>query len=122
MFFSKKLNKYKNISHCFFSKKGGFSKGVYKIAGVDRSMSNSILDPDYSAYGLPWVNQIEIDTLNSHERDINIMISKKPRSSRLLSAEWVSNRWGRLTFDSPINEYKSIIPINIISDSVGCIP
>ena len=30
MFFSKKLNKYKNISHCFFSKKGGFSKGVYK--------------------------------------------------------------------------------------------
>ena len=95
------------------------SKGVYKIAGVDRSMSNSILDPGYSTYGLPWINNIEIDTLNSQERDINIMISKKPRLSRLLSAEWVSNRWGRLTFDSPINEYKSIIPINIISDNVG---
>ena len=95
------------------------SKGIYKIAGVDRSLSNSILDPDYSAYGLPWVNQIEIDTLNLHESDINIMISKKPRLSRPLSAEWLSNRWGRLTFDSPINEYKSIIPIDIISESVG---
>ena len=39
------------------------------------------------------------------------MISKKPRSSRLLSAEWLSNRWGRLIFDGPINEYKTIIPI-----------
>tara|TARA_X000001036_G_scaffold55586_1_gene45240 strand:+ start:17871 stop:19547 length:1677 start_codon:yes stop_codon:yes gene_type:complete len=95
------------------------SKGIYKIAGVDISMSTSILDPGYSVYGLPWVNQIEIDTLNSHESDINIMISKKTRLSRLLSAEWVSNRWGRLTFDNPINEYKSILPIDIISDSVG---
>tara|TARA_B100001250_G_scaffold112458_1_gene95068 strand:+ start:142 stop:1818 length:1677 start_codon:yes stop_codon:yes gene_type:complete len=95
------------------------SKGIYKIAGVDISMSTSILDPGYSVYGLPWVNQIEIDTLNSNESDINIMISKKTRLSRLLSAEWVSNRWGRLTFDNPINEYKSILPIDIISDSVG---
>ena len=30
MFFSKKLKKFKNINHCFFSKKGGFSKGIYK--------------------------------------------------------------------------------------------
>ena len=29
MFFSKKLRKFKNINHCFFSRKGGFSKGVY---------------------------------------------------------------------------------------------
>ena len=30
MFYSKKLNKFKNIKHCFFSKKNGFSKGIYK--------------------------------------------------------------------------------------------
>ena len=29
MFYSKKLKKYKNINHCFFSRKNGFSKGVY---------------------------------------------------------------------------------------------
>jgi len=30
MFYSKKLKKIKRIKHCFFSKKNGFSKGIYK--------------------------------------------------------------------------------------------
>ncbi len=30
MFFSKKLQKFKNIKHCFFSRKGGHSTGLYK--------------------------------------------------------------------------------------------
>jgi len=30
MFYSKNLKKFKKIKHCFFSRKGGFSKGFYK--------------------------------------------------------------------------------------------
>ena len=30
MFFSKKLKKFENIKHCFFSRKNGVSKGYYK--------------------------------------------------------------------------------------------
>ena len=30
MFFSKNLQRFKNIKHCFFSRKNGFSNGVYK--------------------------------------------------------------------------------------------
>ena len=30
MFFSRKLKKLKNINHCFFSRKGGHSKGIYQ--------------------------------------------------------------------------------------------
>ena len=30
MFFSSKLNKFKNLKHCFFSRKNGVSKGYYK--------------------------------------------------------------------------------------------
>ena len=30
MFHSKKLKKFKNINHCFFSKNAGYSKGIYK--------------------------------------------------------------------------------------------
>ena len=29
MFYSKKLKKFKEIRHCFFSRKGGYSNGVY---------------------------------------------------------------------------------------------
>ena len=30
MFFSKKLKKFENLKHCFFSRKNGVSKGYYK--------------------------------------------------------------------------------------------
>ena len=30
MFYSKKLRKFKNIKHCFFSRKNGFSEGEFK--------------------------------------------------------------------------------------------
>ena len=30
MFYSKKLNQFNNIKHCFFSKNNGYSEGIYK--------------------------------------------------------------------------------------------
>ena len=30
MYYSKKLKKIKTIKHCFFSRRNGFSKGMYK--------------------------------------------------------------------------------------------
>ena len=30
MFFSEKLKKYKNLKHCFFSRKNGFSRGLFR--------------------------------------------------------------------------------------------
>ena len=36
MFYSKKFNKFKNIKHCFFSRKNGFSKGLYKSLNCGR--------------------------------------------------------------------------------------
>ncbi len=36
MFYSKRLRKFKNINHCFFSKKGGVSKGIYKSLNCGR--------------------------------------------------------------------------------------
>ena len=43
MFYSKKLKKFKKINHCFFSRKNGFSKGIYKSLNCGRgSMDNKI--------------------------------------------------------------------------------
>ena len=36
MFYSKKLNKFKKIKHYFFSRKNGFSKGIYKSLNCGR--------------------------------------------------------------------------------------
>ena len=36
MIYSKKLKNFRKIKHCFFSRKGGFSKGVYKSLNCGR--------------------------------------------------------------------------------------
>ena len=41
MFYSKKLNKFKGIKHCFFSRKGGFSKGLYKGLNCGKGSKDS---------------------------------------------------------------------------------
>jgi len=41
MFYSKTLKKFKGIKHCFFSKKGGFSKGLYKSLNCGRGSKDS---------------------------------------------------------------------------------
>tara|TARA_B110000967_G_C18778948_1_gene507206 strand:+ start:76 stop:828 length:753 start_codon:yes stop_codon:yes gene_type:complete len=41
MFYSKKLKKFKEIKHCFFSRKGGFSKGLYKGLNCGRGSQDS---------------------------------------------------------------------------------
>ena len=41
MFFSKKLSKYENIKHCFFSRKNGFSKGIYKSLNCGQGSSDN---------------------------------------------------------------------------------
>ena len=41
MFFSKKLKKFKELNHCFFSRKGGFSKGIYKSLNCGQGSKDS---------------------------------------------------------------------------------
>ena len=42
MFYSKKLREFKEIKHCFFSKKGGFSKGIYKSLNCGQGSRDKI--------------------------------------------------------------------------------
>ena len=40
MFYSKNLKKFKGVHHCFFSRKGGFSKGLYKGLNCGRGSND----------------------------------------------------------------------------------
>ena len=41
MFYSKKFKKFKNINHCFFSRRGGFSKDIYKSLNCGQGSKDS---------------------------------------------------------------------------------
>ena len=95
------------------------SKGDYKVVGVDRAFNGRLIDADYGTYGLPWTSYVSIDSIDIVKQPINIIVPNKPRSVKILNAQWLSNRWGRLTFDFPIEDFKNIIFVDIISDSFG---
>ena len=40
MFFSKKLKKFIGLKHCFFSRKGGYSKGIYEALNCGRGSND----------------------------------------------------------------------------------
>ena len=42
MFFSRKLKKFKNVKHCFFSRKNGFSKGIYKSLNCGKGSKDNM--------------------------------------------------------------------------------
>tara|TARA_B100001121_G_scaffold309125_1_gene334990 strand:+ start:4115 stop:4867 length:753 start_codon:yes stop_codon:yes gene_type:complete len=41
MYYSNKLKRFKQIKHCFFSKKGGYSKGIYKSLNCGEGSNDS---------------------------------------------------------------------------------
>ena len=41
MFFSKKLKKFKDVKHCFFSRNGGFSRGIYQGLNCGRGSKDN---------------------------------------------------------------------------------
>ena len=41
MFYSRNLRKFKELKHCFFSRKGGFSKGLYKSLNCGRGSKDN---------------------------------------------------------------------------------
>ena len=41
MFYSKRIKKIKKIKHCFFSRKNGFSKGIYKSLNCGRGSKDN---------------------------------------------------------------------------------
>ena len=94
------------------------SPGNYKVIGFDKKNSTNLIDPDNTVYGIPFLEKITIDTIRKVFDQINIILPNNPRMTRLIKGEWVSNRWGKLTFNNPINNYVDNILVGIKADSI----
>ena len=109
MFFSKKLNTFKNINHCFFSKNGGVSKGTYNSLncglGSDDKKADVLKNLDivskrigFSAKNLLTMNQthsnkvVVINSANRHIQRVNadaLVTSQKNIAISVLTADCV---------------------------------
>ena len=110
MFFSKKLKKFKNIKHCFFSRKNGFSKGYYGSLncglGSRDKKKNILKNLEYVSKKI-GCSKKSLITLN--QRHTNQVIHFKNKKS-------VKNK---LTGDAIVSEVKNV-GISVLA--ADCVP
>ena len=88
MFFSKKLKKFKNVRHCFFSRKNGFSKGFYESLNCglgsndEKENVHKNLELVSKKIGCKKIHIVDLDAAFGRP-DVNINSIKKIR-------KWVS--------------------------------
>ena len=85
MFYSKNLKKMRKIKHCFFSRKGGFSKGIYKGLNCGKGSKDKKANINKNLKFVSKKINIKLDNLKlMHQTHSNkvIFISKYNRKSK----------------------------------------
>ena len=83
MFYSKRLKKFKRIKHCFFSRKGGFSKGLYKSLNCGRgSNDNQNIVTKNLSYVSKKMGVKNINLILMHQTHSNKVIQVKKANSK----------------------------------------
>ena len=74
MFFSRKLQKFKNIKHCFFSRKNGFSKGNYESLncglGSNDKKENVLKNLEYVSNKMGCKKELLITLNQKHSNEV----------------------------------------------------
>ena len=110
MFFSKKLQKFKNIKHCFFSRKNGISQGIYESLNCGIGSND---DKENVFKNLKLVS----DKINCN-KDSLITLNKK-HTSQVIHFKNKKSVQNKLTADAIVSEVKNV-GIGILS--ADCAP
>ena len=99
MFFSKKLQKFKNLKHCFFSRKDGFSKGIYESLNCGIGSND---DKENVFKNLKLVS----DKINCN-KDSLITLNQK-HTSQVIHFKNKKSVQNKLTADAIVSEVKNV--------------
>jgi YfiH family protein len=110
MYYSKKLQKYKNINHAFFSRKNGFSKGIYSSLncglGSDDQKNNIVKNLKYIS------NKMKIDF-------DNLVLMNQTHSNKVVVVDKNNQDIKRIQADALITNIKNIAISVLTAD---CVP
>ena len=123
MFYSKKLKKFKGIKHCFFSRKGGFSKGLYKGLNCGRGSKdnriNILKNLAYVAQKI-FVNKDKLVLMNQSHSNKVIEIKKNNYKKKINSDAMITKVRG-LALGVVSADCVPVIIYDLKNEIVGCI-
>ena len=90
MFYSKKFKKFPNIRHCFFSRRGGFSKGIYRSLNCGKGSKDNKKNVNRNLSLVSKKMKIHQKKLylmyQTHSNKV-IMINKKNQNSKRFNSD-----------------------------------
>ena len=96
MFFSKKLNTFKNINHCFFSKDGGVSQGIYSSLncglGSDDKKSNVLKNLDIVSKKIGFTAENLLTMNQTHSNKVVVINSSNKHIQRVSADALITNQ------------------------------
>ena len=110
MFYSKKLKKFKNLKNIFFSKKNGFSNGIYKSLNCGVGSNDKKIN---------ILKNIKYVTKKMGCKKNSLITLNQVHSSKVIYFKSYSNIKNRLRGDAIVTKVKNI-PIGILT--ADCVP
>ena len=110
MYFSKKLNKFNNIKHCFFSKNGGISEGIYS------SLNCGLGSGDKKENIL---NNLAIVSKKIGIKNANLFSMNQTHSNKVVVIDEKNKNIQRINSDALITKLKNIAISVLTAD---CVP
>ena len=123
MFYSKKLKKFKELKHCFFSKKNGFSKGVYKSLNCGRGSNDNQINIRKNLFFVSRRMKVSRDRLIlMHQTHSNKVIEIKKRNyKKKIKCDAMITRLKGIALGVVTADCVPIILYDVKNEIIGCI-
>ena len=123
MFFSKKLKQFKELKHCFFSRRGGYSKGIYKGLNCGRGSGDIKKNVKQNLKYIARKMRVESNSLIlMHQSHSNKVIEiKKNNLRRKIKSDAMITRLRGLALGVLTADCVPILLFDSKSNIIGCI-
>ena len=109
MFYSKKLYKFKKIKHCFFSRKGGFSKGLYKGLNCGRGSNDNKYD---------ILKNLNYISKKFSVKKNNLILMNQTHSNKVIEIK-INNYKKKINADAIVTKVRGLVLSVVTAD---CVP
>ena len=124
MIVSKKFKKFKDISHCFFSKKGGFSKGIYQSLNCGKGSKDNKknVNKNLSLVSKKMkINQKKLFLMYQTHSNRVIIINKKNQNSKKFNSDALITKMKGVALGVVTADCVPIFLYDVKNKIIGCI-
>ena len=124
MFYSKQFNEFKNVKHTFFSKKKGFSKGIYKSLncglGSDDNKNDIIKNLDFVANSMnSSINDLIL--MNQTHSNKVIVVNSENRLDKKFDCDALITKLTNVTLGVLTADCVPLILYDEVNKIIGCV-